>query len=304
MNNYLTILRSLVLYLSLTTAAFAKAETDCAADNDHCDEIGEWQLSLGIGAGVRTNPLIDSKNIPLILIPQVSYTGEHFFIQNLDIGFFLFENLQHQLNIFITPSYDPIYFHNNHPGNYFLNNKGLATQDTVKLNNGSSATAGENFEGENPETRPVTWRKLHKRNTAGLAGFEYNLTLAKIELQAQVVHDVTGVHGGDEVRLTLAKHWTKGKNRLGLALGANWQSQDAINYYYGVSAKETDAASIYNADSGISTLVRFDWNYRLSEHWDLRFFTSYRHLPRAISASPIIDSNHVITTFVGGVYHF
>jgi MipA family protein len=304
MYKYLKILPSFGLCLSLSTAALAKAETDCAIDNEHCDEVGQWQFSLGIGAGVRTNPLIDSKNIPLILIPQMSYIGERFFIQNLDVGVFLFENLQHQLNIFITPSYDPIYFHNNHPSNYFLNNKGLAVQDTVKLNDGGSPTSGENFEGENLATVPVTWRKLHKRNTAGLAGFEYNLTLAHVELQGQVVHDVTGVHGGDEVRLTLAKHWTKGKNRLGLALGANWQSQEVINYYYGVSARETDAANIYTANSGASTLVRFDWNYRLSEHWDLRFLASYRHLPTAISASPIVDDNKVTTAFVGGVYHF
>ncbi len=304
MNKYLNVLSSLGLYLSLTTAALVKAETDCASDNDHCDEIGQWQFSLGIGAGVRTNPLIDSKNIPLILIPQVSYTGERFFIQNLDVGVFLFENSQHQLNVFITPSYDPIYFHNNHPSNYFLNNEGLKLQNTSGFENGGSPAAGGNSKGDSLDTTPVTWRKLHKRNTAGLAGFEYNRSLAQIELQAQVVHDVTGVHGGDEVRLTLAKHWAKGKHRLGLAIGANWQSHKVINYYYGVNAQETDAASIYNANSGTSTLVRFDWNYRLSEHWDLRFLTSYRHLPRAISASPIVNNNNVLTTFVGGVYHF
>ncbi len=45
-----------------------------AADSD-----SQWQLSLGLGAGVRTNPVMDNDDIPLVVIPQVSYQGERFF---------------------------------------------------------------------------------------------------------------------------------------------------------------------------------------------------------------------------------
>ena len=304
MYKYMKLLWGISLGLSSVAAALARAETECKNENDSCAEIGQWEFSLGIGAGVRTNPLVDSKNIPLILIPQISYVGERFFIQNLDIGFLLFENQQHQLNLFMTPSYDPIYFYDNHPGNFFLDNNNLAVQNTVKLNNGSSRGFTENSENKNLEGTPVTWRNLHKRRTAGLAGIEYNTTLAQIELQGHVVHDVTGIHDGDEVRLTLGKHWTKDKSRLGLALGANWQSSEVVNYYYGVSAQETDVTNIYSAKSGTSILLRFDWTYTLTENWDLRVLTSYRRLPTAISASPLIDNNKVLTACVGGVYHF
>ncbi len=304
MHKYLKILLDLCFCLSFCITVLAKAEDRCELGGDDCDEVGRWQLSMGVGLGARTNPLVDSKNIPLILIPQISYTGEHFFIQNLDVGFILLESEWQQLNLFMTPSYDPIYFYNNHPGNYFFDSQGFTINNIQKVGDVVLANNGNNPGSEGPQAKVASWRDLHTRRTAGLAGLEYSLTLNQIDFQAQVVHDITGVHDGDEIRLTLAKHWQKGKHRLSLAVGANWQDSAVINYYYGLSAQETDAASIYTASSGISTLARFDWNYKVTEDWDLRFFTSYRQLPTAISASPLVKDDKVITAFVGGVYHF
>jgi hypothetical protein len=52
------------------------------ADSPEEPESG-WHFSLGIGAGVRTNPVEYASDIPIILLPQVEYSGERFFIQNL-----------------------------------------------------------------------------------------------------------------------------------------------------------------------------------------------------------------------------
>jgi outer membrane protein len=89
-----------------------------------------------------------------------------------------------------------------------------------------------------------------------------------------------------------------------VSLGAVWQSEEIINYYFGISPDEADVENQYLAGSGVSTLLRFDWNYKLSKRWDLRALVSYRHLPPEISSSPLIKNNNVVTAFVGGVYHF
>src|SRR5690606_17128815 len=75
---------------------------------------------LGIGAGVRTNPLVGTADLPLVLVPQVNYNGERFFIQNLDFGVIVWQNDSQQLNLLATPSYDQVFFHRWSPGNFFI----------------------------------------------------------------------------------------------------------------------------------------------------------------------------------------
>ena len=69
----------------------AEGGDECQGPTDDCVAIGRWNFSVALGAGVRTNPLVNGKDIPLIVIPQVSYYGKRFFIDNLDLGFTLIE---------------------------------------------------------------------------------------------------------------------------------------------------------------------------------------------------------------------
>jgi MipA family protein len=272
-------------------------------------EVGKWDISLGIGAGVRTNPVEDGEDIPLVLIPQVHYNGERFFIQNLDMGMFLWESESQQLNILLTPSYDQVYFDRWSPANFFTDSNPLVSSGVDK--NGS----GENFgpdlpeiEGGNelvsPGFKDMSTRVLRNRRTAGFAGVEYSFSLESVEVQLQYLSEFTGLHHGDEARVTVAKHWGAGRHHIITSLGAVWQSSEVVNYYYGLTPAEADARGPYVADAAVSALMRLDWNYKLTERWDLRLLASYRQLPDDISASPLINDNKVITVFVGGVYHF
>ena len=67
---------------------------------------------------------------------------------------------------------------------------------------------------------------------------------------------------------------------------------------------EADLHGTYSAEAALTPVARVDWNYQLTERWDLRFLANYRQLPDEISASPLINDNKVITVFIGGVYHF
>ena len=71
-----------------------------------------------------------------------------------------------------------------------------------------------------------------------------------------------------------------------------------------VTEAEADMRGAYHTDAAITPVARLDWNYQLTERWDLRFLANYRQLPDEISASPLINDNKVITVFIGGVYHF
>ena len=249
-----------------------------------------WQISLAVGAGVRTNPVMDNDNIPLIVIPQVSYEGEHFFIQNLDFGYALFQNDEQQFNLLLTPSYDQVFF-NERDINNFIDQSSFA----------STAKNGPTVELVN---HAIDKRKLHNRRMAALAGLEYSQSLYGLDFQVQILKEVTGYYEGNEARVALSKSINVGKNDVKLTFGANWQNAATLDYFYGLNTQEAYGNVPYYPNSGLTGLLRFDWNYQIDGHWGLRFFTSYRHLSHSISDSPLVTENNVITAFAGGVYHF
>lgn len=300
----MTLTRSLILvFMSALLAGHTLA---CNPETEDCVEVGTWDVSLGIGAGVRTNPVEATPDIPLFLIPEVHYNGERFFIQNLDFGFTLWENPVHQLNLLATPGYDQVYFHRWSPSNFFIDASGFATtsKSVVDAENLPVIDTGGDKGLVASEFNDVQEPHARDRHTAGLGGLEYNFSAGFVDFQLQYVSDFTRVHQGDEVRVALAKYWEAGRHHLFTSIGAVWQSSEVINYYYGVTASEADARGTYSTNAAITPLARLDWNYELTERWDLRFLATYRQLPDEISASPLINDNKVITVFMGGVYHF
>lgn len=297
------ILQILALGIAAMTAAGSLA---CEAGAADCVEVGRWDVSVGVGLGVRTNPVEGGDNFPLVLIPQVNYNGERFFLQNLDFGWILVESETQQLNLLATPSYDQVFFDRWNPANFFTDTNAFFTAGARESGTKSNLLPQIEVDTElvTPAFDNAPRRELRNRRTAGLAGIEYQFSLAALDIQLQYLREFTGLHHGDELRLSIARHWVSGRHHVIGSLGAVWQSSDVVNYYYGVTPAEADARGTYTAGSGVSGIARIDWNYELTERWDLRLLTSYRQLPDEISASPLVDEDKVITVFVGGVYHF
>jgi MipA family protein len=274
-----------------------------------------WQLSLALGAGQRTNPVVEGKNTPIVIIPQVNFQGARFFIQNLDFGYSVVETKSQQLSFLLTPSYDQVFFNRwdsenilvnstnvnaNSPGNKpidgnnFLENLGGSTNDT---NNGPNTV-------DNGSRRLIPTSEMHKRRMAALAGVEYSINANDVITQVQVLQEITGYYNGLEVRIAFSKNVTYDRNTFKATLGANWQSETTLDYFYGIRAEENPYRKAYTPSAGASALLRLDWSYNISANWSLKFLASYRKLSDPIRMSPIIEDNKVITAFAGGVYHF
>lgn len=103
-------------------AASVQASSACTSD---CVEINRWQFGVSLGLGMRSNPLHQGEDMPLVFLPEVSYYGERFFLKNFELGFTLLENSRHQLNALVTPGYDQMYFNRWDPFN-FSDGGGLA----------------------------------------------------------------------------------------------------------------------------------------------------------------------------------
>ena len=106
------------LLLLLLFSQFCAA--DCEQASDSCAAVGEWKFSLSVGAGVYTNPLHGGDNIPLILIPKISYYGEQVFFENNTLGYTL------RYDVFIILSLLPVTI-----GLFFTSRRGFLQADSI-----------------------------------------------------------------------------------------------------------------------------------------------------------------------------
>jgi MipA family protein len=197
-------------------AAAAAAGDDCKESSEDCAAVGRWNFSVALGAGVRTNPLVNGENIPLAVIPHVSYYGKRFFLDDLDLGFSLAETNTNALNLAASPSYDRVYFYRGDLQNLFVTNGA----------DGAVAVTGAGTPGAvpfPPRSRHVTY----------LAGPEWTCKYLGVSGQFDLLHEITGQNHGNEVRAALGIPVWESKGSLSANLGMTWKSAAIVNYYYG-----------------------------------------------------------------------
>lgn len=274
-----------IVCLCCSGAAFA--EDDCKAPSDDCVAVGGWSLSVALGAGVRTNPLVHGQNIPLVVVPQFSYYGKRFFIDNLDPGVTLFEGESHTVSLIASPGYDRVFFYRSDLQNIFL---GSAT----------SFSGGSGAAGRPPQHPAEAIREFpsRSRKVTYLAGPEWTFKHGGISGQLDYLHEITGRNHGDEIRAALgvplgkalAGSWTANA-------GVTWKSAAIVNYYYG-------SPGLYEARWALNPFVKIGYSRALGRKWTFDAFVHCERLGNAIADSPIVDRHYVTTAFLGATYVF
>ncbi|MDQ2075732.1 MipA/OmpV family protein [Marinimicrobium sp. ABcell2] len=308
--------RILILTMALSFYTAGASAEPCGHGQSHCAAVGEWELSLGIGLGVRSNPLHNGDDIPLVLIPQISYYGQRFFIENLDIGYTLVDQPNLMLNVLVTPGGDGLYFFRRGWRNFVMDG-GLSGRNSLAA---PASPGPQEYFGPMPvadqderssETptplveEPLDPERTRRRRVAGMAGLEASAALGPVDWQLQLLTDVTGVHRGEELRFALSSSQYYGEHRFGVAGGFSWKSADLLEYYYGVRADEaTERLPAYEPNSGVTPFVRLSWGKAVNRHWRWQGSLQYDYLSRSVRNSPLIEDSEVVQVFIGGVYHF
>ena len=285
--------RSFICLVALC-AGFAQADSadDCAGPSgesgpsDDCVAVGKWNFSVALGAGDRTNPVAGHKDIPLVVIPHISYYGKRFFLDDLDVGFTLAENSANTLSLVASPGYDRVYFYRSDLQNIFV-----AGLPTASADEPVSYTRVSN---NTPNAMPIP---LSPRHVTYLAGPEYTFKLDGISGQLDILHDITDQDNGTEVRAAVGVPLVRSHGSLSANAGVTWKSAGIVNYYYGVP-------TVYRAGSALDPFVKLGYTVPLSGRWRFSAFAQYERLGSAIADSPLVAEHHVATAFVGAIYTF
>jgi outer membrane protein len=262
--------------LAATAAASAAAASpvrDCDADSQDCAVVGKWNVGLALGAGVRSNPLVHGQALPLVVVPQISYYGKRFYIDNLDAGFTAVDGETNTLSLIASPGYDRLFFYRSDLQNIFVNVGGAAgTKPPVPFPSRS---------------RPITY----------LAGPEWTFNYHDIIGQFDVLREVTGHNHGEEVRAAIKLPVTRSTGALSATIGLTWQSAAIVNYYYG-------GPGIYESGSALRPFLKLGYTRPLGPGWRLEGIAQYEHLANAIADSPIVAHDYVVTCFLGFIHAF
>lgn len=267
-------------------ASAAQAGDQCEAASDDCIAVGRWNLSVSLGAGVRTNPLHHGRDIPLFLVPQFSYYGRRFFIDNLDPGFTVYEGERSTLSLIASPGYDRVFFYRSDLQNFFVG----GFEAAVAVNRPVPGTKVTYVQGT-----PVFEVQPHHPDITYLAGPEWTFSYAGVTGQIDYLHEITGHNHGDEIRAALGVPLGNWGGAWKMNFGLTWKSAAIVNYYYGYPG-------LYDAGPALNPFVKIGFSRPLSQRWRLDAFVHCERLGSGIADSPIVGPRYVKTGFLGATY--
>ncbi len=121
-----------------------------------------------------------------------------------------------------------------------------------------------------------------------------------ITLDTSFAGDILGENEGQEVKVALTKLFDFKPFFFKPRIGVAWQSQDLVDYYYGVRSQEATASRpAYSPNDAFNPVVGLDFYMWLSEKWLLISRVAVNFLDNEISDSPIVQDDTTQTYLIG-----
>ena len=255
----LTQLALLLLALD-ATQCLAEEETEEGTES-------RWRLGAALGYGVRSNPLVQSDDIPIIVDLDIAWFGDRWFFDNGDLGLTVADNDAITASLVARVNSDRVFFGNTDTRFVAFDLAGMPLAEAVEF-------------------------KLPDRDYAVELGVEMLTDGSWGALQFSAFHDISGTHEGFELYIEPS-------------IGASYKSADLNNYYWGVTGDEAGlVVAPYEAEAGLNWHARLMVGYQLSRHWGLSLVTEYERINDEAAASPIVKERNVLGYFAGLAYRF
>lgn len=244
------------------------------------EKESRWRLGAAVGYGERSNPLVQSDDIPIIVDVDIAWFGERWFFDNGDLGFTFADNSALTASAVARVNSDRVFF--GRTDTRFID---------VGLDGGPLA--------ETVDFKPPD------RDYAVEMGIELLTDGNWGAVQLTAFHDVSGTHGGYELFADYSYGWRRQRLYVEPSFGASYKSGDLNNYYWGVTEDEAGLVAFpYEAMSGINWHVRFMVGYQLNRHWAVSLVAQHERLNDEAASSPIVEDDSMLGWFAGLSWRF
>jgi len=244
-----------------------------------------WRLGAAFGYGQRTNPLIQSDDIPVLVDLDIAWFGKRWFFDNGDLGFTMHEGARSTTSLVARVNSDRVFF---------------AKTNTRYVQLGYAANGVPPAQLINPA--PV---KPPDRDYAIELGVESLIDGDWGAATLRAFHDVSGTHRGYELAAYYSRRFTTGRFSFEPTVGASYKSDRLNDYYWGVHPDEASIAlPEYHAGAGLNFEGGLVANYYFSRNLRFAMSVNYERLSDEIVGSPLTEENHVLAYFSGLAWTF
>lgn len=294
------LLKIATLWVAATLApwtALAQAQESASAERVLVDPAPDkqrsWRLGAALGYGVRSNPLIQSDDIPVYVDVDLAWFGKRWFFDNGDVGFELLDRPGYTTNVVARVNSDRVFFGKTNAR--FVNFAYAGRGDTAPLVDPETGLAIDSAVEVDPPDRDYAI----ELGVETLFGGDWGSAAVRL------FHDVSGTHGGYEISADFSTRWTQGRLSLAPSIGLTYKSSRLNDYYWGVNADEASfALAEYEAQAGIALQVGMRASYYFTKHLRLALSVNVEELPGEVSASPLAKTDHVFGYFSGLAWTF
>jgi outer membrane protein len=124
-------------------------------------------------------------------------------------------------------------------------------------------------------------------------------------LQLEVVGDISGTYEGSEVEASYRYPKEIGRWLFEPSIGVALQSQELVNYYYGVKSAEVTAdRGFYEGDNATVGFAEFALGYKIDRKWLVLGGLKVESLDQAIVDSPIVEKDSTASAYAAVLYTF
>lgn len=243
------------------------------------------QFSIATGLGHYDSLTLDGKDQRFYLLPRWSWYQDRFYIENLDLGFNLYEDQQFSVDISTRQSFDALMFKGASANHAFL--KGIALAE-VSL------------------PLPLPWGTdqakylgLQERRMSYLAGVSVFYRQNAWQFSSGLHQDVSNVHHGFEWSTEARYLYQQGDWSIALTPGLRNLSADYTRYYFGVDADQTLNTFSYSPGSAWLSSVRLELAYQVRPQQRVLLSVKREWLPNKLLQSYLLRSAQHDVWFVG-----
>ena len=223
------------------------------------------QWSLGLGAFSSPRPYVGAENSQIVA-PLIEVTWKKIYVQGIQAGYRFFDTEKFRLD----------------------------------------ARAGIVFNGLDPDDSPDL-EGMNKRRPTIEGGFVFDWKPGKYRLSTAAYTDLLGRYYGQQVSTDFSRTWTFNRFRWGLtpSVGVVWQSNNFVDYYYGVTPEEArPGRPPFEGHAAINFRSSLFGFFFVNMRIRLVALVQIQRLDNEISNSPIVDQERGIFGLVGLTYRF
>jgi len=134
-------------------------------------------------------------------------------------------------------------------------------------------------------------------------GVEYSYDTGFGEIGIEVVADTLDTHEGYQADISFSYPINFDNGQLSPYIGAEYRSDDLVNYYYGVKNTEvTQIRQFYQADSAVNLVTGIRSTWFSGPHHRFVAMLQFKAFDDSIKDSPIIDADDAYNMIFGYAY--